>query len=91
MRFDPCLVAKEKDMFSIYSEVSIEFQLEDMDGNLLPLDLCQVVECGVRLLHANDGLEAMHQAKRERFYDLDMRWEDYFGVVIRGRKKRRHN
>jgi len=36
-------------------------------------------------------LEAMHQAKRERFYDLDMRWEDYFGVVIRGRKKRRHN
>jgi hypothetical protein len=91
MRFDPCLVAKEKDMFSIYSEVSIEFQLEDMDGNLLPLDLCQVVECGVRLLHANDGLEAKHQAKRERFYDLDMRWEDYFGVVIRRRKKRRHN
>ncbi|KAH8480451.1 hypothetical protein H0E87_030640, partial [Populus deltoides] len=91
MRFDPSLVAKEKDMFSIYSEVSVEFQLEDMDGNLLPLDLCQVVECGVRLLHANDGLEAMHQAKRERFYDLDMRWEDYFGVVIRRRKKRRHN
>ncbi|XP_052305710.1 disease resistance-like protein DSC1 isoform X5 [Populus trichocarpa] len=91
MRFDPCLVAKEKDMFSIYSEVSVEFQLEDMDGNLLPLDLCQVVECGVRLLHANDGLEAMHQAKRERFYDLDMRWEDYFGVVTRRRKKTRHN
>jgi hypothetical protein len=56
MRFDPCLVAKEKNMFSIYSEVSVEFQLEDMDGNLLPLDLCQVVECGVRLLHANDGI-----------------------------------
>ncbi|XP_073263035.1 uncharacterized protein [Populus alba] len=54
MGFDPCVVAKEKDTFSEYSEVSIEFQLEDKNGNLLPLDLCQVVECGVRLLHANE-------------------------------------
>jgi len=52
--FDPCLIAKEHDMFGEYSEVSVEFQLEDMSGNLLPLDLCQVVECGVRLLHVND-------------------------------------
>ncbi|KAH8480457.1 hypothetical protein H0E87_030646, partial [Populus deltoides] len=52
--FDPCLVANEQDMFNEYSEVSVEFQLEDMSGNLLPLDLCQVVECGVRLLHVND-------------------------------------
>jgi hypothetical protein len=86
MRFDPCLVTKEKDMFSIYSEVSVEFQLEDMDGNLLPLDLCQVVECGVRLLHANDGLEALFQAKRARFND-----QYYLGKVMRRIKKRRHN
>jgi hypothetical protein len=62
--FDPCLVAKKKDMFSKYSEVSVEFQPEDFYGNLFPLDCCQVVESGVRLLHANDGLEAMFQAKR---------------------------
>jgi hypothetical protein len=52
--FDPCLVAKENDMFREYNEVSVKFQLEDMYGNLLPLHLCQVVECGVRLLHTND-------------------------------------
>jgi len=40
-----CLVAKEKDMFSEYSEVSVEFQPEDIYGNLLPLNLCQVSEC----------------------------------------------
>ena len=85
MGFDPCLVAKEKDMFSEYSEISVEFQLEDMNGNLLPLDLCHVLECGVRLLYEDeihhfdlmdcDGLEAMFQAKRARFQG--MRWEDY--------------
>jgi hypothetical protein len=48
--FDPCLVVKEKDMFSEYSEVSVEFQPEDFYGNLFPLDCCQVVECGVRVL-----------------------------------------
>ena len=52
--FDPCLVAKEKDMFSEYSEIAVEFQLEDMNGNLLPLDVCQVQECGVHLLDAED-------------------------------------
>ena len=62
--FDPCLVAKEKDMFIKYSEVSVEFQPKDFYGNFFLLDCCQVVECGVRLLHANDGLEAMFQAKR---------------------------
>jgi hypothetical protein len=46
--FDPCLVAKEDYMFSEYSKVSVEFQLVDKNHNLLPLDLCQVVECGVR-------------------------------------------
>ncbi|XP_073262952.1 disease resistance protein RPP2B-like [Populus alba] len=51
---DPCLVAKEKDTFSKYSEVSVEFQPEDMNGTLLLSDFCQVVECGVHLLHANE-------------------------------------
>jgi hypothetical protein len=83
--FDPCVVAKEDYMFSEYSEVSVEFQPEDINGNLLPLDLCQVHECGVRLLYEDeihrfdlmdcDGLEAMFQAKRARFQG--MRWEDY--------------
>ena len=52
--FDPCLVAKEDYMFSEYNEVSVEFQLEDISGNLLPLDLCQVHECGVRLLYEDE-------------------------------------
>ncbi|KAG6737780.1 hypothetical protein POTOM_059310 [Populus tomentosa] len=74
--FDPCLVAKEDYIFSDYSKVLVEFQLEDMNGNLLPLDLCQVHECGVRLLYEDgihcidyycDPLEAMFQAKRARF------------------------
>ena len=51
---DPCLVAKEKDTFRKYSEVSVEFQPEDMNGTLLLLDFCQVIECGVHLLHANE-------------------------------------
>ncbi|XP_011014264.1 PREDICTED: LOW QUALITY PROTEIN: protein SUPPRESSOR OF npr1-1, CONSTITUTIVE 1-like, partial [Populus euphratica] len=63
--FDPCVVAREDYMFSEYSEVSIEFQPEDMNGNLLPLDLYQVVECGVRL-----------QAKRAMV--VDVRWENGF-------------
>ena len=62
--FDPCLVAKEKDMFSEYSEVSIRFKPVKTIRNFNRLNRCQVVECGVRLLHANDGLEAMFQAKR---------------------------
>jgi hypothetical protein len=68
------LVAKENDMFSKYSEVSVEFQLEDMNGYLLPLDLCQVVECGVRLLHANDEdeIQRFHLIDSSRFYPLDL-------------------
>jgi hypothetical protein len=70
--FDPCLVAKEKDMFSKYSEVSVEFQLEDMNGNLLPLDLCQVHECGVYLLY-KDGIHRFDliMPGNSRFHPLD--------------------
>jgi hypothetical protein len=89
--FDPCLVAKEDYMFSEYSEVSVEFQLEDINGNLLPLDLCQVHKCGVRLLYEDeihcidyyhDPLEAMFQCKRaslqgKRARFQGMSWEDY--------------
>jgi len=92
--FDPCLVAKEYCMFSEYSEVSVEFQLEDVNGNLLPLDLCQVHECGVRLLYEDeihcinyyyDALEAMFQSKRAWFQGKrarfqGMSWEDYFVI-----------
>ena len=41
-------------MFSEYNEVSVEFQPEDMNGNLLPLELCQVHECGVRVLYEGE-------------------------------------
>ena len=77
MGFDPCLVVKENDMFSKYSEVSVEFQLEDMNGILLALDACQVYECGVHLLYEDeihcmdyycDALEARFQG---------MSWADY--------------
>jgi len=51
---DPCLVAIKDESFSEYSEVSVEFQPEDMDGNLLPLNHCQVVECGVRPLYKDE-------------------------------------
>ncbi|CAK7328812.1 unnamed protein product, partial [Dovyalis caffra] len=54
--FDPCLAAIKDDLFSEYTEVSIEFQPEDLDGNLLPLHCCQIVECGVRLLYAKDDI-----------------------------------
>jgi hypothetical protein len=55
-------------MFSKYSEVLVEFQPEDMNGILLALDICQVRECGVRLLDAKDkhGLETRFQALRAR-------------------------
>ena len=56
------VVAKKNYIFREYSEVSVEFQLEDIFGNLLPLNfgnllplnLCQVYECGVHLLDAKD-------------------------------------
>ena len=69
---DPCLVVKEKDMFSNYSEVSVEFQPEDMNGNLLPLDLCQVHECGVHLLY-KDGIHRFDliMPGYSRFHPLD--------------------
>jgi len=75
--FDPCPVAKEKDMFSKYSEILVEFQLEDMNGILLPLDLCQVRECGVRLLDTKDkhGLKTRFQAKRARFHAQGARFK----------------
>jgi len=52
--FDPCLVAIKDESFSEYSEVLVEFQPEDMDGNHLPLNHCQVVECGVRPLYEDE-------------------------------------
>jgi len=65
--FDPCVVAKENYMFSEYSEVSVEFQLEDMNGNLLPLDLCQVHECGVRLLYEEE-IQRFHLIMSDSFH-----------------------
>ncbi|KAG6737784.1 hypothetical protein POTOM_059314 [Populus tomentosa] len=95
--FDPCLVAKKDYMFSEYSEVSVEFQLEDMNDNLLPLDLCQVIECGVRLLHANDEDEihrfAMTMPGYYHFYPLDRDGLEATFQAKRtiGEQKKRHN
>ncbi|KAL9382358.1 hypothetical protein Peur_025393 [Populus x canadensis] len=68
--FDPCLVAKEDYMFSEYSEVSVEFQPEDINGNLLPLEFCQVHECGLHLLY-KDGIHDLIMPDYFRFYSLD--------------------
>jgi hypothetical protein len=38
--FDPCLDAKEKDIFSEYSEVSVEFHLKDKKANPLHCYFC---------------------------------------------------
>ncbi|KAG6738713.1 hypothetical protein POTOM_058335 [Populus tomentosa] len=65
--FDPCVIAKEDYMFSEYSEVSVEFRLEDMNGNLLPFDLCQVHECGVRLLY-EDEIQRFHLIMSDSFH-----------------------
>jgi len=68
--FDPCVVAKEDYMFNEYSEVSVEFQLEDINGNLLALD--KVYECGVRLLY-EDGIHPFDliMPGSSRFHPLD--------------------
>ena len=95
--FDPCLVAKKDYMFSEYSEVSVEFQLEDMNDNLLSLDLCQVIECGVRLLHANDEDEihrfAMTMPGYYHLYPLDRDGLEATFQAKRtiGEQRRRHN
>ena len=85
MGFDPCVVAKKDYRFSEYSEVSVEFHVQDMKGNFL----CyyQVVECGVhllydggefglRLLHTNDEDKIQHfpliMSDSSRFYPLDI-------------------
>jgi len=82
--FDPFLVVKEKDMFSKYSEVTVEFQVKDMNSFLVALNVCQVLECGVRLLYEDeihcinyycDALEARFQGKRAMFQGMS--WEDY--------------
>nr|XP_034887198.1 disease resistance protein RPV1-like [Populus alba]XP_034887199.1 disease resistance protein RPV1-like [Populus alba] len=70
--FDPCVVAKKDFMFSKYSEVSVEFQPEDINGTLLALNVCKVYECGVRLLYE----DAIHpfdliMPSSSRFHPLD--------------------
>jgi len=58
-------------MFSEYSEVSVEFQLEDMNGDRLPLNLCQVHECGVRLLYEDEKHRFdLIMSASSRFYPL---------------------
>ncbi|XP_034887204.1 disease resistance-like protein DSC1 isoform X2 [Populus alba] len=93
--FDPCLVAKVDDIFNEYSEVSVEFQPEDMNGNLLPLDLCQVVECGVCLLdtdemHSSDFIKKIIHFERTmpgyfRSYPLD---RDGLEVMFQAKRER---
>ncbi|KAG6737786.1 hypothetical protein POTOM_059316 [Populus tomentosa] len=63
---------EEEDMFSEYKEVSVKFQLEDMNDNFLPLDLCQVLECGVHLLY-KDGIHHFDLIMLgfSRFHPLD--------------------
>jgi hypothetical protein len=96
--FDPCLVAKKDNyMFNKYSEVSVKFQLKDITGDLLPSNVCQVVECGVRLLHANEmhridfimqDYSRFHRVGLKAMFQAKrerlqgMRRDDYFGYVF---------
>jgi len=82
---DPCLVAKEDYTFSKYNKVSVEFQPEDMNGNLLPLEFCQVHERGVSVLDAEYkyGLETRLQAHRARFQALRARLPGHRGAPRR--------
>ena len=88
--FDPCLVAIKDDMFSKYSEVSVEFQPESIDGNHLTFYPCQVRECGVRLLHPNNEDEIQRfdliMPSSSRFYPLD-RYELEPGFQAKRAKK----
>ncbi|KAJ6744671.1 hypothetical protein OIU79_030908, partial [Salix purpurea] len=47
--YDPCLNATKDFWYGKYSEVSVEFSVEDMDNN--PLQRCHVSKCGVRELY----------------------------------------
>ncbi|KAJ6762262.1 hypothetical protein OIU74_024875 [Salix koriyanagi] len=47
--YDPCLDATKDFWYGKYSEVSVEFSVEDMDNN--PLQHCHVSKCGVRELY----------------------------------------
>jgi hypothetical protein len=47
--YDPCLNATKDFWYSKFSEVSVEFSVEDLDNN--PLHYCHVRKCGVRQLH----------------------------------------
>ena len=84
MGFDPCLDAKKKkDMLSEYNEVSVKFQLEDMNDNFLPLDLCQVLKCGFRLLY-EDGIHHFDLIMLgfSRFHPLDGVMEGMFYTMF---------
>ncbi|KDP45592.1 hypothetical protein JCGZ_17199 [Jatropha curcas] len=52
--YDPCVDATKDDHFSKYRELVDEFYPEDMDGN--PLQYCEVINCGVRLLYSDEEL-----------------------------------
>ena len=47
--YDPCMNATKDFWYGKYSEVSVEFSVEDMDNN--PLQHCHVSKCGVRELY----------------------------------------
>jgi hypothetical protein len=49
--YDPCLNATKDFWYGKFSEVSVEFSVEDMDNN--PLHYCHVRKCGVRQLHTH--------------------------------------
>uniref|UniRef100_A0A3N7FGF9 Uncharacterized protein n=1 Tax=Populus trichocarpa TaxID=3694 RepID=A0A3N7FGF9_POPTR len=47
--YDPCLNATKDFWYGKFSEVSVEFSVEDLDNN--PLHYCHVRKCGVRQLY----------------------------------------
>jgi len=82
--FDPCLVAKKDYMFSEYSKISVEFQLEDMNSNLLALEFCQVHECGLHLLY-KDGIHDLIMPDHRWFYCPD---RDVLEALFQSKRER---
>ncbi|CAK7328814.1 unnamed protein product [Dovyalis caffra] len=71
--YDPCLNATKDYWYGKYSEVLVEFSVEDMDNN--PLHCCHVSKCGVRLLYPQvenycDFFLPCHEVSAATFVDF---------------------
>nr|TKR84458.1 hypothetical protein D5086_0000257380 [Populus alba] len=67
--YDPCLNATKDFWYGNFSEVSVEFSVEDMDTN--PLHYCHVSKCGVRQLYT----------QAENYFDFILPYCKFFAAT----------